>query len=264
MIKFATDNGQSFEYPESLSDVTLKQYLEFLEYVESTKPKVLKDIDTANIKIAEAIELKDNKGLELARKELDDATDTIDDIVQYQQIFPYYARVISFFSGLSVPLILGQVADTLGMRVDHLTWLYVHTTKIFNQLPEVEYSNVLEVNGEVWYLPQRFMSDSTVIEFAEAAQFQANLSKVENGEWKALAKMMCVLVRKKDEQYSDKLLKREELFLSWNLLDCWRVAFFLLRRIEVLRLSFQTYTNAQTLMQLKQELINSTTDSVGT
>ena len=256
MIKFKTDNGQAFEYPESLSDVTLKQYLEYLEFVESTKPKVLKDIDTANIKIAEAIELKDNKGLELARKELDDATDTIDDIVQYQQIFPYYARVISFFSGLSVPLILGQVADTLGMRVDHLTWLYVHTTKIFNQLPEVEYSNVLEVNGEVWYLPERFMSDSTVIEFAEAAQFQANLSKVENGEWKALAKMMCVLVRKKDEQYSDKLLKREELFLSWNLLDCWRVAFFLLRRIETLRLSLLTYTNAQTLMQLKQELID--------
>jgi hypothetical protein len=44
MIKFATDNGQSFEYPESLSDVTLKQYLEYLEFVESTKPKVLKDI----------------------------------------------------------------------------------------------------------------------------------------------------------------------------------------------------------------------------
>jgi hypothetical protein len=264
MIKFSTDNGQSFEYPESLSDVTLKQYLEFLEFVESTKPKVLKDIDTANIKIAEAIELKDNKGLELARKELDDATETINDIVQYQQIFPYYARVVSFFSGLSVPLILGQVADTLGMRVDHLTGLYIHTTKIFNQLPEVEYTNVLEVNGEVWYLPERFMSDSTVIEFAEAAQFQANLSKVENGEWKALAKMMCVLVRKKDEQYSDKLLKREELFLSWNLLDCWRVAFFLLRRTEVLQLSFQTYTNVQTLMQLKQELINSTMDSVGT
>jgi hypothetical protein len=255
MIKFKTDNGQSFEYPESLSDVTLKQYLEYLEFVESTKPKVLKDIDTANIKIAEAIELKDNKGLELARKELDDATDTIDDVVQYQQVFPYYARVISFFSGLSVPLILGQDGGE-GMRVDHLTGLYVHTTKLFNQLPDVEYSNVLEVNGDVWYLPERFMSDSTVIEFAEAAQFQANLSKVENGEWKALAKMMCVLVRKKDEQYSDKLLKREELFLSWNLLDCWRVAFFLLRRIETLRLSFQTYTNAQTLMQLKRELID--------
>jgi hypothetical protein len=39
MIKFTTDNEQSFEYPESLSDVTLKQYLEYLEFVESTKPK---------------------------------------------------------------------------------------------------------------------------------------------------------------------------------------------------------------------------------
>jgi predicted NAD-dependent protein-ADP-ribosyltransferase YbiA (DUF1768 family) len=142
------------------------------------------------------------------------------------------------------------------MDINHLTWLYNHTVNLFNNLPEVEYSNIIEVNGEAWYLPERYMSNSTVIEFAESAQFQANLSKVEGGEWKALAKMMCVLVRKKDEQYSDKLLSREGIFLKWSLYDCWRVGFFLLKRLEALQPNLAIYTNVQTLRLLKQELKN--------
>jgi hypothetical protein len=253
MIKFSTDNGQTFNYPNTLDDITLKQYLDFLEFVESTKPKVLLDIEVANEKIETAIEIKDNKGLELAKKELNDAIDSIDEVVQYQQLFPYYARVVSYFSGLSVPFILGQDGGK-GMRVDNLNWLYNHTVELFNKVPELEYEQIIEVDGEKLYLPEKFMTDSTVIEFAESAQFQSNLSKVENGQWKAIAKIMCVLLRKKGEQYSDKLLKREEIFLSWNLLNCWKVAFFLRKQIEILKINSVTYTNLLTLMRLELEL----------
>lgn len=255
MIKLTTDNGVKFTYPESLHDITLKQYIEYLDFVQPTKPQILKDIDKANIKIQECIDGRDNKGLEIAKSDLYTLLDSIDDVIKYQQFFPYYARVISYFSGLDVAFILGQDGGE-GMRVDHLEGLYAKTINIFNNLPEVEYTNVLEVNDELWYLPERFMANSTVIEFAESAQFQANMAKVDGGEWKALAKMMCVLVRKKDEQYSDKLLKREELFLSWNLYDCWTVAFFLSKQIEKYAISSAIYTNARNLMQLKQELSN--------
>ena len=68
--------------------------------------------------------------------------------------------------------------------------------------------------------------------------------------------MMCVLVRKKDEQYSDKLLKREELFLSWDLYNCWKVAFFLSEQIEKYAINSTNYKNAQNLVRLKQELSN--------
>lgn len=253
MVNFKTDNGDSFSYPNSLQDITLKKYIEFIDFVENTKPKILLDIEKANEKISEAIEIKDTKGLESAKNELNQLIDNIDDVIKYQQLHPYYARVVSFFSGLDVAYILGQDGGN-GMRVDHLTWLYTHTLNIFHDLPEVEYTNVIEVDGELWYLPERFMTDSTVIEFAEAAQFQANLSKIEGGQWKAIAKVMCVIVRKKDEQYSDKLLKREEIFLNWNLFDCWKVAFFLRKRIETLQLSSAIYTNILNLRQLKQEL----------
>lgn len=262
MIQFSTDNGYKFSYPNTLEDITLKQYIEFLDFVETTKPKCLLDIEEANNKIQEAIELKDKKGLEIAQNELNASIDVIDDVVKYQQLFPYYARVVSFFSGLDVAIILGT-NDGQGMKVEHLEWLYNHITDIFNHLPAIEYSNTIEVNGEKWYLPEQYMTNSTVIEFAEAAQFQSNMSKIENGHWKSIAKVMCVLVRKKDEQYSDKLLKREELFLSWNLLDCWKVAFFLRRQIEILKINTATSTNLLNLMRLELELKSSTMDSVG-
>mgnify|MGYP007090100753 CR=1 FL=1 len=204
MIQFSTDTGIKFEFPSELKDITLKQYLDYLELVEPTKPQHLKSVDEAAVKIETANQLKDNKGLELAQAEFDSAKELIDDVYMYQYVFPYYARVVSYFSGLSEAVILGK-DGTQGMRVDHLTGLYTHLINIFNNLPIVPFDHIIEVNGEAWYLPDEFMTGATVIEFAEAAQFQANLSKVENGEWKALAKMRCVLEKKNDEQYSDTL-----------------------------------------------------------
>lgn len=255
MISISTDNGGSFEYPHDLKDITLQKYIEFIDFVQFTKPQLLKDIDQVQVEARQAIDNNDNKLLDTLDAKLKDIVAKIDDVYLYTECHPYYARVVSFFSGLDIRYILGQDGGN-GMDLNHLTWLYNHTVNIFNNLPEVEYSNIIEVNGEAWYLPERYMSNSTVIEFAESAQFQANLSKVEGGEWKALAKMMCVLVRKKDEQYSDKLLSREGIFLKWSLYDCWRVGFFLLKRLEALQPNLAIYTNVQTLRLLKQELKN--------
>lgn len=255
MIQFKIDDKQSFDFPESLKDITLKKYIDYIDFVESTKPNILKDIDSINDKLQDASYNNDLKEVDKLKAEIFKLIDSIDEVIKYQQLFPYYARVVSFFSNLDVTYILGTDGSG-GMKVENLTWLYLHITKIFNYLPEVEYSNVLEVNGEAWYLPERFMTDSTVIEYAESAQFQSNMAKVEGGDWKSLAKIMCVLVRKKDEQYTDKLLKREEIFLNWDLYNCWCVAFFFLKRVEILNLNSAIYTSILNLRQLKQELIN--------
>jgi len=98
----------------------------------------------------------------------------------------------------------------------------------------------------------RYMEKSTLIEYAEASQFEANLKDLDKGNFGALAKIMCVLVRKEGEMYSDKLLKREEMFLNWNLENCLKVAFFLLKRSEISQQNFLIYTAAQDLMNAKQ------------
>jgi len=115
---------------------------------------------------------------------------------------------------------------------------------------------IIDNEGEIWYLPQRFMEKAKLIEFAEASQFEENLQSLAAGNWLALPKIMCVLVRKEGEIYSDRLLKREEMFLGWSLRNCLQVAFFLLRRSEISFLSLKAYMAAQDLTRLKQESSN--------
>lgn len=232
MLNIQTETGTEINVPSELKEITLKKYIDFLTLVEPTKPDCLKKIDTA----------KDESELQKAIAE-------IDDLITARQIHPFYIRVICYWSG-------NKESDLQDLEVASLVWLYQYLIKLLNDLPEPEYSNVIEVNGEFWYLPERYMTNSTVIEYAESAQFQQNMKDIAGGDWQAMAKILCVLVRKQGEKYHSSLLKREKMFLDWSLADVWRVGFFLLKRSELLHLSFQAYTNAQALSKLRRELNN--------
>jgi hypothetical protein len=108
------------------------------------------------------------------------------------------------------------------------------------------------------------MEKAKLIEYAEASQFEANMKDLEHGNWLALPKIMCVLVRKEGEMYSDALMKREEMFMNWSLENCLKVSFFLLRRSEISILSLRAFTQAQDLGRLKRESNDLMSSSVGT
>jgi hypothetical protein len=255
MYKISTSTGKKFNFPSGLEDITLEQYIQYLEMIEPTKPKYLKDIDNALEELMTAREQENEEDIQKANEKLTQVYDSITNIVMYKHIFPYYARVISFFTeDLSEEEILGKDGGD-GMNVAQLQQLFSFVSDIFNKIEEPEYEHIITVNGENWYLPQRFMTESTVIEFAESSQFEQNLKDVAAGQWKALAKVMCVIVRKDGEKYSDKLLQqRESMFMKWNLKDCMKVSFFLLKRSEISHQNLQIYMAAQNLMKLKQGL----------
>jgi hypothetical protein len=248
MHKFNKSTGGSFTFPLCLSDITLKHYIDYLIFVEPTKPKELKDIEEISAKYATS-EAEEDK---LA---YDQAFEAMTAVVMYRKIYPFYARVVSHFANdLTEDEILGGKKKGDGMNIGNLQWLYSSIVQMLSN-PEVpEYSPVIMVNEELWYLPQKHMEKSKLIEYAEASQFEANLQEVENGNLLALPKIMCVLVRKKEEIYSDKLLKREEMFFNWDLLSCLKVGFFLLRLKETYILNLEAYTAAQDLTNLKLAL----------
>jgi len=254
MYKISTSTGKKFNFPSGLEDITLEQYIQYLEMVEPTKPKHLKDIDIALDELYEAREQGNEENILKSNEKLTQAYDSITNIAMYKHIFPYYARVISFFTkDLSEAEILGKDGGD-GMNVAQLQQLFSVISDIFNKIEEPEYEHIITVNGEHWYLPQKYMKESTVIEFAESSQFEQNLKDVAAGQWKALAKVMCVIVRKDGEKYSDKLMQRESIFMKWNLKDCMKVSFFLHRLSEKYFLNLQVFMAAQNLTKLKQEL----------
>jgi hypothetical protein len=252
MMHFKDSNGNTFTAPEHLRDITLQQFIDFVIGVEPTKPDLLKQID----EVVQAA--SDDMATTKEKRELSTKLDELieqasDPLHMAKHVHPYYARVVSYWTGMQEKYILGKDGGE-GMNLASLKGLYGQLMDLVNRLPEVEYSNVIDKDEELWYLPERFMQDSTVIEFAEAAQFQANLAKVLGGDWLSMAKVMCVLVRKKGEVYSDKLLRREKEFLQWDMFNVWKVAFFLLKRSETYKHAMQAYISAQQLAKLRQEL----------
>lgn len=253
MYNISTSEGGRFTFPSELADITLRHYIDFMTFVEPTMPDEFRRIEASSI-ARNSAETEQEK--EKALREFDEAVQACDDVVMYRKVYPYFARVVAHFAeGITEAQILGTNGSD-GMNVGQLEYLYSTIIRILNSYDEPEYTNVIMVDNELWYLPMRYMEKSTLIEYAEASQFEANLKDLNKGNFGALAKIMCVLVRKEGEKYSDKLLRREEQFLNWNLQNCLKVAFFLMKRSEISQQNLQIYMAAQDLMNVKQALKN--------
>ena len=158
----------------------------------------------------------------------------------------YYTKHISFWTGAEEKLIRKcKAEDIAGVYAVHQNYLAPVENTTFN---------CFELSGEIYYLPQRFMQNSTIEDFAEANEYEKQLADVMNGQYKALPKVAAVLCRKKGEGFDDyKVEERAKLFESMlNADDLFQVGFFLLRQSEKLQKDLQIYTTSQTLAALKQ------------
>lgn len=159
----------------------------------------------------------------------------------------YYAKHISFWTGADEKLIRRcKAEDIAGIFGIHQKYLAPIEDSTFN---------CFELSKEIYYLPQRFMQESTIEDFAEASEYEKQLADVLNGNLKALPKVAAVLCRKEGEGFEDyKVEERAELFeREMNADDLFQVGFFLQRQSEKLQKDLQIYTTSQTLAALKQE-----------
>ena len=158
----------------------------------------------------------------------------------------YYTKHVAFWTGAEEKLIRKcKAEDIAGVYAVHQNYLAPVENTTFN---------CFELSGELYYLPQRFMQNSTIEDFAEANEYEKQLADVMNGQYKALPKVAAVLCRKEGEGFDDyKVEERAKLFESMlNADDLFQVGFFLLRQSEKLQKDLQIYTTSQTLAALKQ------------
>lgn len=160
----------------------------------------------------------------------------------------YYTKHIVFWTGASDKLVRKcKAEDIAGIYSVHQKYLAPIEDSTFN---------CFELSNEIYYLPQRFMQNSTIEDFAEANEYEKQLADVLNGHYKVLPKLAAVLCRKEKESFDDyKVEERAELFeREMSADDLFQVGFFLQRQSEKLQKDFQIYTTSQTLAQLKQAL----------
>jgi hypothetical protein len=95
------------------------------------------------------------------------------------------------------------------------------------------------------------MSQSTLQEFAEAAQYEENAQLVKDGNWEGLLNVCSVILRKEDEEYSEYVYDRNrERFKTLPLQTLYDVGFFL----RQLSLNYVLGLNLSLLKRAVQEL----------
>ena len=155
---------------------------------------------------------------------------------------PYMAATVSHFTGVPI-----ESCNGIGERfmlVGTLEYLFEVIMKALRTEPKDEAKQVFDIAGERYTLPDGLMKRSTLIEFAEAAQFEEAMQTVKNGEYLALLDVAAVLLRPEGVPYSEEQYEkgRKVLEAHMNMYDLYQVGFFLGRQSERYANAILNYT----------------------
>jgi hypothetical protein len=159
----------------------------------------------------------------------------------------FYTNHIAFWTKADIKLIRKcKVEDIAGVYAVHNKYLAPVEDSTYNCFKCVD---------EIYYLPKKFMSDSTIEDFAEASEYEKQLAEVLNGQYEALPKVAAVLCRKEGESFDDyNIEERAKLFEEHlTAYDLFQIGFFLQRQSEKLQTNSEIYMKSQMLAALKQE-----------
>ena len=232
MIVF-TLNGAKYTHPETCEDVTIQQVIEFYRDVYPTRPEVMRELTDL-----------------LSKEPLDEGRiGAIEVILNHTvwistRLYPYMCRVVKHFCGVD-GVTLGQTSPA------HLEYLYHHCIGAMRNPGEVQYKQLYLIDGEVYKLPTKLMSQSTLQEFAEAAQYEENAEQIKDGNWEGLLNVCSVILRKENEEYSEEVYNRNrKRFKTLPLQTLYEVGFFL----RQLSLNYVLGLNLSLLKRAVQEL----------
>jgi len=238
MISFKIE-GVEYKTPKGLSDITLGRNLEYIETIYPQIPKVLKELFSADFVEKSFVErYEELTNLELAK------------------CYKYYSKVVAFWCKLDESVINKY------LEIEQLEQAFfsIHLTLLLDKEEEDVLFKSFVINKKEYFLPNRFMLGSTVIEFAEAAQFEKYYEDFEQGNLYALLDVMTVICRPKDEVYdSENNEHRKDIFKKLTMDNFVQVGFFLLRLKNRLDSDLMIYLLQQALLTTEvNELIKST------
>ena len=205
MIKFKDFklNGVSYNIPSEIKAVTIGRYIKYLNTVFQLCPEILNEVCTLD----EGDTLKGNFDKLGAQDK--------------KTCYEYFIKVVSFWT--SAP-----ETDLKKLDLNILELAFWGIEFLFGSfVPDSNFTG-FELKGIEYLLPAEHMKQSTLIEFAEAAQYEENVKELKAGNNIAILDNMAILCRPKGEQYDDTNNgPRKKLFFNLGLDIGLNVCFFL-------------------------------------
>jgi hypothetical protein len=224
--------GFNYQYPETAKDFSLQKWVDYLKEIKPLQPEYLQEIYSAET-VEEKIRLFDEMPV----------------AVRVGEFHPFICNEVAFWSGVNYSLLRKCNISTV-----ETIWSNIQMAMVV----EPEEFIGFEVDDETYYLPEKFMTDSTIEDYAESCAYEEAMNKVEQGEFEALPYVLAVLARKKKEgkkegfdDYSIDL--RAKLFRKkTSLHTLMQSAFFLQKLNSRLLQNSQIFMMATMISKLKQ------------
>ena len=282
--------NEPYFYPETAADVTLEEFIHFQKVyiprypvVEMEALKIQQEMEEEYEKIKHfakklKVDLKQSKEDIIHECQVIIDTQEVKDNVrrflpalldQYNQLvnqfltrveimddlwlsevkYPYMADVVNYFTKIPLSACYGKVAESLELK--YLKYLFDKILNAMTKPEEMKYKQIYQFNGKVYVLPDKLMAKSTLLEFAEAAQFDKARKQVMNNEAEGLLRMVSVLLRENGEEYNEDVFnKNMNDFIHLPLQVAYEVGFFLTKLSEKYSLDLQTSMLQQAIASL--------------
>lgn len=253
-MKLRLRTGTAVDFPRTPNDVTLSQYIRYHNDVQPTMPKevmeysgLVNELEEVNKELEKwyektgcnspyALQVHLNEGYpknnvkrlvpgllvkwrELVARMEHIGITTVNDPVWISKYWhPYQLDTIKCFIEINEEL-----------TVDELGYMFEKCTTACLQPKEVAYKQLYHHDGVTYTLPDKLMRNSTLIEFAEAAQYESALKQTQGGDATGLLKMCAVLLRPVGvTEYSEEVFESNvKAFETLPLQVAYEVGFFL-------------------------------------
>ena len=215
-MKLILRSGNAVDYPRSANDITLAQYIDWHNNVRLAIPSEIMQYD-ALVTELNGKDISTDRWVEITN-ELERLNYANADLWLSKNWHPYQLRVVRSLTGIQDEL-----------TVDELKYLFDKCTDALLAPKDIAYKQIYLHQGITYTLPSELMRRSTLVEFAETAQYESALKQAQGGDATGLLNMCAVLLRPSGvEEYSEEVFERNvQAFQTLPLQVSHEVSFFL-------------------------------------
>lgn len=275
-MKLKLRSGSAVDFPRSPQDITLAQYVNWHNEVKPTVPDEVMQYNALVLQLQEI-----EKDLDKYYKQ--SGATTPDELQEYlnsgraknnaKRFLPGYlsqwyetVEQMEALYMINDPLWISKNWHPFQLRVvrsltnitdeltvDELQYLFDKCTAAIQEPKDLTYKQIYQHEGIIYTLPDKAMSKSTLIEFAEAAQYEAALKQAEKGDANGLLKMCAVLLRPSGaDTYSEEVFEQNvKAFQTLPLQVAYEVGFFLMWLSSEYALNISRFTLAGAVRQMQ-------------